>query len=199
MQHPNDPIRFDLMPDSFYTSAPAFHDIDPTEFHEVSHEVSEPPPAYFDDGSTPFFRETPRIPAPARAPVEPAFEIIAPIIEQRPEHGEVQFVASPSPYSFVAVAIARAITGAKEVCLVSEREDGQHQRYVIQIKGLHVPSFHAMPLVEEASDSSADEVPISLEAALIVFDAAVSKEFKAAELKNGKTVPTHVSLLYPAK
>lgn len=203
MQHPNDPIRLDRMPDSFYTSVPSFHDIDPTEFHEVS----EAPPAYFDEGSTPFKQETVAIPAPARAPAGPSFEIIAPIIEQRPQYGEVQFVASPSPFSFVAIAIARAITGAKEVSLVSERENGEHQRYVLHIKGLHEPSMHAMPLVESikprrkkgAPESPAQDVPIPLEAAMIVFDGAVTQEFKAAVLRNGKTVPTHVTLLYPPK
>ena len=205
MSYPQGP-SWEQLPDNFHSSFPQdFHTLEATDFHEVNNI----PPSPFDDDDTLVVlrreerlqrREEPVVPAT----IEPTHAIV-PVTEQRRPLSEVQFVTSAPAKSFVEIAIARSIIGGKQVSLLSQKENGEHQRYAIKVKSLYEPGEHTMPLLESIEpDHKKDgpgqlplDVPLALEAALVVFNAFVEKEFPAERLKNNRLVPTHVRLLYP--
>lgn len=107
--------------------------------------------------------------------------------------------APPVRVTRTPVRIVRARTGAKELRLLSERENGKHKRYVLERVHISPPySSEMLPLMKNHGKSNqalrgADQ-PMSKDQANRAFDRAVAATFRGVRL-NGAVIPTSTVVL----
>lgn len=176
--------------------------------HNIVYDANPSSRPWFDDLDVSYvetFSTPPQAPAPKAAAVVEDTPAQLPVVYEKRSVYDVQFHRTAPPKSTVAIHIARSMRGNMEVCLISERENGEHVRYALDIKEVYEHKQQRIPLVQQSGapkGKGETEVqmplvmPLGLAEAKIVFDEAVALQFPPAKLKNSdRLVPTHVALL----
>lgn len=97
----------------------------------------------------------------------------------------------PQKINRVATRIAQAKTGARELRLVSESEDGKHTHFLIEhvVMWPYTTSKTALSVMRKKKP-----VPMTEEQANAAFDSEIASQFPPI-LKNGKSIAIHSNLL----
>lgn len=112
-------------------------------------------------------------------------EVIAP--EPPPQ---CNFITQLPQLSHQAMKIARAKTGASEIRLLRTLSDGKPSGFALQTAVLAPYSRDQKDLAKEDTKE-----PLTEAEALAAFEKAVAEKYPASTLRNGRSVPTYLSLL----
>lgn len=103
---------------------------------------------------------------------------------------------APSIVTRTAAKIVRARTGTTELRLMKELSDDVLSKYLLVTVNIAPYRTTTAELLKDSDEHpSAPQVPMTEKEAIRAFNQAVARHYPPARTRNGKRVPTHITLM----